>query len=445
MRVLAVDELPFERLETSGDLKLRAQLSPHVSASGHLRLLFREFHTLNSFGALTDRTRIDPLRVESDALFVEFTDMGWDGLDMRLGRQQLIWGSADRFNPTSNLNALDVEDPLLFGKVIANDMLVMRYQPEWSLGDADEPWLDEWGMELAWVPFFRPAQLPASAGLAFTDPAEQARRANTPLLQKLVSQQDFMMGLQSPWTFETTPTIRLPDRTLGNAMLGARMTFTLWEVDLGFSYFNGFDDFPRGEKFVSEVDSAARLADSTLTLTYPRVQVAGFEWATSLGWLDGAGFWGEAALTFHDDLYRVVHTGSIKINEVEREHEAGSFLKATLGMDYSLTSWLYLNVQYLRGFLDEFGTKNLQNYLVAGVDVKMNRDVFLLRIFSIINLDDQSFVFFPSLTFRGWDGGELSMGALVYSSSFPGADPTRKFDSPAAGASTAFFKAKAKF
>jgi hypothetical protein len=442
MRSITQDDFAFERLETTADAILKARLSKHVSAVGNLRLIFREFSIPNTFGALTDRTRIDPYRLESDALFVEFTDVAIDGFDIRMGRQQLIWGSADRFHPTSNLNPLDVEDPLLFGKVIANEMLVLRYRPELFFGDEDEPWFEEFGLEVVLVPFFKPAQLPQSAGLGFTDEGEQDRRANTPLLRKLINQQNFLMG--TGWTFDTHPEVALPERNISNVMTGARMSFTMLEMDLGFSYFNGFDDFPRGEKVEAVVDG--KHADSTLTLTYPRVQVVGFDMATSLDWLDGMGFWAEVGWTFHEDLYRIVYTGPyIGINEIEKEHEKGSFVKATIGMDYSPTSWLYLNVQYLRGFLDEFGSQNLQNYVVAGMDIKLARDVVLIRAFNIFNLDDGSFVLFPALILKPWDSGEISMGSFLFSSTFPGSDPARKFDSPAAGASNFFVKARASF
>jgi len=447
VRTITQDDFAFERLETTADAILKARISNHVSAVGNLRLIFREFSTPNTFGALTDRTRIDPYRLESDAMFVEFTDVATDGFDIRLGRQQIIWGSADRFHPTSNLNALDVEDPLLFGKVIANEMLSLRYRPELYFGDEDEPWFEEFGLEMVVVPFFKPAQLPQSAGLGFTDEGEQERRANTPLLEKLINQQQALSATGN-WTFETNPMVELPERNISNVMVGARMSFTMLGMDLGFSYFNGFDDFPRGEKVESTVTSAdgKNHADSALTLTYPRVQVAGFDMATSLDWLGGLGLWAEVGWTFHDDLYRIVYTGpQILINEIEKEHEKGSFVKATVGMDYSPASWLYINVQYLRGFLDEFGTDNLQNYLVAGMDIKLARDVVLIRLFNIFNLDEGSFVLFPALILKPWDGGEISMGSFLFSSSFPGSDPKRKFDSPAAGASNVFLKARASF
>ena len=180
------------------------------------------------------------------------------------------------------------------------------------------------------------------------------------------------------------------------------------------------------------------------------MHVLGFDMATSLEFLGGLGLWAEVGWTFHDSLFRVVNTGPIHrgglgVNEAERELEAGSFVKAVVGMDYTPVSWMYINVQYLRGFLDEFGSRNLQNYLVAGIDFKLARDKLLIRTFSIINLDDGSFVLFPSVQIKAWTGGSIHLGAFLYSSLFPGADPSRKFDSPAAGKSTFFMQARASF
>ena len=86
----------------------------------------------------------------------------------------------------------------------------------------------------------------------------------------------------------------------------------------------------------------------------------------------------------------------IGINEVKKEHEKGSFVKATVGMDYSPTSWLYINVQYLRGFLDEFGSDNHRTTSLPEW-ISLARDVVLIRLLNIFNLDDQSFVLFPAL------------------------------------------------
>ena len=40
-----------------------------------------------------------------------------------------MWGTGDKFNPTNNLNTLDLSDPLLFGKALANNMIRADWNP----------------------------------------------------------------------------------------------------------------------------------------------------------------------------------------------------------------------------------------------------------------------------------------------------------------------------
>lgn len=442
LRLYLDDSLAFERSETTAFVHLFADLDDHVSFLAELAMVFTDFAEPQDFAGLVDRTRLDPYRFESDALFVQLTDLlGAEGLDLRLGRQSIIWGSADRFHPTSNLNPLDVQDPIAFGKVIANEMVSLAFRPDWMAGDEDEPWLDEIAFELVFVPFFKPAQLPQSAGLAFTDRRVFAGRANTPLTHELVAQQATLED-DSGWDFTYNARAQLPERTLDNSMFAARVGARLADIDMHFSYFRGFHAFPRAEKILANTDAIPHV-DADITLTYPRIQVLGFDAATSLDFLGGVGLWTELGLTLHDDLYRLVSTAAVGVDDVEVEYDKGQFVKAVVGMDYTVTEWLYLNVQYLHGFVDEFGARELGNYLVAGGDFKLDHDRVLLRFFNIFDLDDGSYVLYPQLVVKPWGWGELSLGGFVYSSSFNGFDETTKFESRAAGKSSIFLMARA--
>lgn len=367
---------------------------------------------------------------------MELTDIGVDGLDLRIGRQIITWGTADRFHPTANLNPLDVHDALKFGAQVANEMIALRWHPDASLGDEDDPWLTELGLEIVFVPFFKPAQLPQSAGLAFTDEQEFTRRADSEALQPLLDLQRTLT--QAGTVFNYHPLVELPGREIANSMAGARLQWKLLGVDMSASYFRGFDDFPRAEHVDAELDGT--LEETFIKLTYPRMQVLGVDAATSLDFLDGLGLWGEVAVVFHDDLYRVVDTHGQIETIVEKEHAKGQFVKATVGTDYTPLPWWYLNVQYLHGFVDEFGAAKLGDYLVPGMDFKLFRDTLLLRFFSIIDLQDRSFVLFPQVVATPWNGGEVSVGAFL----FMGPDDT-KFGSDVAGRSTVFVKGKASF
>lgn len=443
VRFVPNDELSFERVQGTLFGKARLRLGKHVGAVADLRFIFTEQANPQGFTGLVDREQLDPWRLESDELYVAFYNMGLDGLDLKIGRQQIIWGTADRFHPISNFNPLDTEDPLAFGQVIGNEMISLKYSPYVFAGDEDEPYFSELSIELVFVPFFKPAQLPASAEVGFTDQAELERRADTPLVKKLLDQQKVLLG--TGWSFDYLPSVKLPERNMRNSMYGARVGFNLADVDWGFSYFRGTDDFPRAEKIDVKVPEAKH-ADSYITLTYPKMHVLGIDAATSLPFLDGLGLWAEVGVTFHDDLYRVIDSSAIGVpSDLEVEIEGGSFVKATVGMDYTPLPFWYINIQYLHGFLDEFGSGNLENYLVAGMDFKLAHDVVLIRLFGIVNLDDGSFVLFPQLTFTPFSGGEITLAAFLFSSLLSDSDPSKKFESPAVGDSTILLKARASF
>jgi hypothetical protein len=448
MRFEVDDDVPIERMETWLSGRMSGKYGQHVGGVAKLDFVFVHKPNAKTFEGLSDRQALDPFRIESSALFVEFKDVGIDGLDIRMGRQQVIWGAADRFHPTSNLNALDLEDSLAFGDTIANEMVSVRYSPYVFAGDEDEPWFEELSFELVWVPQFVPAQLPESGGLAFTDPNETIRLANHSKLRALAREfKGFIeAGAEVNWDLR----VKQPEFALDNSMVGFRMAWNLLGVDMSLSYFRGFEDIPRGEKAVVNGNSGSFAAQ--VDLAYPQVQVIGADFATSIPWLDGMGLWAEVGVFFHDDLYLVIDgrefSGYENIPALNtppvREHEAGQFVKAVVGVDYTPVPWWYINIQYLHGFIDEFGTDDLEDYLVAGMDFKMARDKVTLRLFSMIDLTDQSFVLFPQIITRPWTGGEITVGAFLYSGLF-GLPTDTKFGSPVAGASTVFTRATWSF
>jgi len=44
-------------------------------------------------------------------------------LDIRIGRQRIAWGTADKLNPTDNLNPDDLEDIFDFGKHLDSNIV----------------------------------------------------------------------------------------------------------------------------------------------------------------------------------------------------------------------------------------------------------------------------------------------------------------------------------
>jgi hypothetical protein len=140
------------------------------------------------------------------------------------------------------------------------------------------------------------------------------------------------------------------------------------------------------------------------------------------------------------------------------------FWKATIGFDYSWTKQIYSNLQYVHGFIDEFGNGKVSRlphqpggaprvdsvigeYVVLGSDLKLFSDQLLIRLFGAFRLPtvgDSSFAFtaviFPQVIWTVWDATELTAGAFLFLG-----DRSTKFGDPVAGASELFLKAKFTF
>ncbi len=341
-----------------------------------------------SLGDLSDRTVVEPFRVEAHALYVEAVDLITDGLDLRIGQQVVSWGVGDQFNPTNTLNAEDLEDVLLFGTQQANLMAKLDYTiPDWVQATA------------LVIPVFRPALLPRSAPLAVAaidrlpmiDPAVRQR---IHVEQAVTS--DALAGVLGPAVAGRFPTrvteVRpvLPALSFENLQLGARLATTVFEHDLALSWYRGFDDFPQAIQNLTEQsigaacdpddasDCVAGLLGTQVTLSYPRIQVLGLNMSGELdilSWMDDdlapIGYRFELGVYFPEALQIRLLQGEIVVGSITRpggEYDYGlgdgvrpevlsdtPFPKWTIGLDYTFGRHVYVNAQWVHGFADEMG------------------------------------------------------------------------------------------
>jgi hypothetical protein len=128
---------------------------------------------------LSSQVMMQRFHMESDAAYVALTDLV-KGLDIKLGRQIVVWGTGDKFNPTNNINPDDLEDRPLFTEPIANQMAVIDYSPI----------EDRLFFQAVYVPLFFPALLPPSAAAGLKDPFTEAPFANPTEQAKLTYLQE---------------------------------------------------------------------------------------------------------------------------------------------------------------------------------------------------------------------------------------------------------------
>ncbi len=339
---------------------------------------------LQAFGDLQKYNAVQPFTFEPQSLYVEGKDLFFKGLDVRVGNQIILWGVADQFNPTNNLNSDDLRDPLLFGKQQPNFMVRADY------------WITKtFSMTGVLVPIFKPALLPASSVLGSVD------------IQRMPFVDDtFRHRIESEFGFAASnvvgyPTVVnsltpvLPAPGLDNMQFSFRLAGSVGEQDIALSYYVGRTDFPQPfSNHTSQVDRArcdpnaptnciTGVLATDVLLSYPRMHVYGFNMAGEVNpfkriseSIHGIGYRIEAALVVpqlttlqltQDPLPALFQRGG------EYDYQANGipggipptvvaatpFAKWTIGLDYTFGAHVYVNAQWVHGLADEFGAGGL--------------------------------------------------------------------------------------
>lgn len=336
---------------------------------------------LEGIGSLSRIEDVQRYRFDVPALYIEAKGLFVDGLDLRIGQQLVLWGEGDQFNPTNNLNADDLRDPLLFGKQQANFMVKADY------------WVsDNFSLSGVVVPIFRPALLPESAALG-AGAVDRLPFTDAALRHRLESEFAASAGeLINHPTVVSTLTPELPEAAFDNIQVAFRLAGTIAEQDLALSYYNGRTDFPVarrnhtrqsvGERCNPDdpSDCVAGLLATDVTLHYPRMHVYGLNAAgefNPFSWIsddiNGIGYRVEGALVVpqrstvkitQDALALVVPQPAGEYDYDKDGFPGGDepaavdstpFLKWVVGLDYTFGEHLYLNAQWVHGIVDEYG------------------------------------------------------------------------------------------
>jgi hypothetical protein len=158
-------------------------------------------------------------------------------LDLRLGKQIIVWGRADALNPTNNITPSDfrirspLEDDIRLGNVGARGSL--RLAPL--------------RLEGVWMPVYLPTELPT-------------------------------VGLPDVVSFGTP---RFPSTRLGNALAAGRLHLELPAVEMSVSYLRGYAPLP-GLALTNLVFDPVNPSVSVSRTAYQH-QVIGFDFSTAIG------------------------------------------------------------------------------------------------------------------------------------------------------------------
>lgn len=453
--VAKTDQRRIERNENRLEFRLAYTPNRHLELVGDVEAVFFGVAQTPTLDDISSQRLLTPFHFESDAAYVGIYDL-IPNLDIKIGRQIVQWGTADKFNPTNNINADDLEDRPLFTEPIANQMVVL----EWS------PLQDNLWFQGVYVPMFFPALLPPSAGAALQDPQGPVPFARPGDVSKIEAARGLFR--YEPGLIPTvTSTVVQPRFRFVDGQSAVKVGSNFGGlVDVSASYYNGRHDIPAPvtvqssfkEDATGEPGTPGCCVQSHVTLVYPRIQVIGLDFATQLPFAGNMGVWGEAALFFPSskDLFiafprpQDVTPDDGVTNPVSAisgpSIESRPYLKATAGLDYTFGKHVYVQAQYLRGFIDEIGASHIGNYLFGGTELAFLGRHLLVRLFGVVDLprgksDRASYVVYPALMFKPpWGYATLELGSF-----FLLGRPETKFGQKAAGSSIVFAKVVGEF
>jgi hypothetical protein len=287
-----------------------------------------------SYRDLSNKNIMDPYNFSLREAYLKLNGFIFKKLDFTLGKQRLAWGTADRLNPTDNLNPYDFEDVMDFG----------RHNGSWA---ANLTWYfnNYFSLQAIYIPVFQPATLPLGI---YSSALTPHLRAPAPYHVQLF-----------------TDTLLMPQFNLLNgATLGARFKFFAGGFDFSFSYVYTYDQTPVPlNNDILPLDQFGNISIQT-TEHFVREHIFGFDCAGSIG---SVGIWAEAAgfLPRKEMIMTTTLLGQVLPPETDSLIlKKQLYLKYVVGADYTFKDGSYLNFQYLHGFVNERGRGNLNDYFV---------------------------------------------------------------------------------
>jgi len=285
---------------------------------------------------------IDPYNLEIREAYVELYGFLSKDLDVKIGRQRIAWGTADKLNPTDNLNPYDLEDIMDFGRHRGSDAINLNYYLN-----------NNFSLLAVYIPFFQPVNMPVGIFANALNP---------------------QMELPSGMVLnEFSDSLLMPRYNLAeSSTFGFKFKGFAAGLDFSLSYIWGRDGMPIStyNTFIP-VDTLGG-TDIHSQASFTRNHIFGADMAGSIGsvgvWAEAAIFLPEHEVVMTNDLSAFYPLSPIPITQDTTILMKEPFIKFILGTDYTFIDGSYINFQYLHGFIHERGKDNLEDYFMIGYE-----------------------------------------------------------------------------
>lgn len=340
---------------------------------------------------------VDPYNLEIKEAYVQVNGFLSKKSDLSIGRQKIVWGTADKFNPTNNLNPNDLEDILDFGRKRGTDAINLKYYLNY-----------DFSLQGIYIPFFQPANMPIGI----------FANALTPTMK--LPQGMVLNGLSD--------TLMMPKYNLGeSSTAGLRFKGFAKGVDFSLSYVWGYDGLPVvNRNTFMPVDMLGGININS-QLSYARTHIIGADLAASIS---GIGIWAEAAafiskkdVVMTNDLTAFYPLSPVPVTtDTTILDKKEPYIKFVVGGDYNFSDGSYLNFQYLHGFIHERGKENLNDYFFMRYEKKFFNEklnisplsgAFIVTDWNKIE-NNYAFVYLPQVLYKATDDIGITLSAAIF-------------------------------
>jgi hypothetical protein len=373
-------------------VSLKTEAKPNENLHIYSEMWLRSFGVSDASTSsdLSENDKVSPWDLDFREAYIDVYGFISEDMDLRIGKQRIAWGTGDNLNPTDNLNPDDLEDIWDFGRHLGSDALKLTY------------YFESITFESVFIPLFTPAVMPKSS------------RWNAALAPSMEAPAGITFGT-------ITNTIIKPENNLKESLImGFKTMANIMDFDFSLSYVSGRDDIPLMNKITLAAPDSSGDVDVALEFIYPRIHVVGLDMAGSIG---DMGLWVEIATFYPERVIMVTDLSALGMPNQETLvlDDEKPYSKYVLGVDYTFENGIYVNTQYLHGFIHERGAENLEDYILMGLEYKMLNDKLkIIPIQGGVEIKDQddidenfALIYSPAISYYPYDNIEFTTGCNV--------------------------------
>ena len=301
-----------------------------------------------------------------------YVDIGLGLMDLRLGRQQVVWGEAD------GIRVLDVVNPMEYREFILADYVDARI-PLWMA--RGHIYAGEYTFDIVWIPDYEPARL-AQPETEFT------------------SRSHLGPGYKAP-----TAGALKPEDLIDEPEYGFRMIRTYGGAEFTLNFFDFYEDFATQDEILN-----------------PESQELETLWIYRRSRMYGGKFLNRISRTDYRAEFTLVHNRSVPAPDAPNGLLRRNILTMMVGVDYNAQErWSFADYgtfQYIHELIldhnDRMNIDKISHTVSLGLRRDLFRGILVAQAFALVNINNRDIMFRPRVSSDLHDNIRMSVSLDVF-------------------------------